>query len=556
MITPHTSRRLALGSILGGSISAGAVLGGAVVASAPASAQTSAGSSVTVATRRRIDRDTNIADMLAIGSDGGFDIARGVTLRVTGDLTAGAHQIFFGEGRVDLNASRVLCVRAEWWGARPDDAGYDSEPALRAALAAHLAVQLGQGDYFCGRTLVVDRHNARLWGVGRSYGARGTRLVVIGSRATVLFVGAEQAPRSVGDFIRGVDIRALELGRSLPADPPSDPASGAGVPTGLRARHVVNCVFETLRANEHGVGFAIHGAVRSAFIDCTASRALPSKQPEDDVFIGFDAAGFTEPFPGANASVYLIDCVATVGNALRLKASIGLRLVEGVADTFVTRFETSAIAQGIVVDGRRAALDAGRRRAAHANVHIVSPVLDGCIDGIVLRNLSEHALIDVSDCYVALSAAGRSAISVTECGGNISIAQGQLIGWPAVLARRDVAGIEVRGATGLAVSGTKLLSFTRPVDAERMTGFDLVVAINGQTGVSPSAAVTLKNCGGGYLRPAVQGVAGSYDGGVAVVAAVGPTTVDTGAIDARVVRGRVVTADGSPAAVVQGRAIV
>ncbi len=356
-----------------------------------------------------------------------FDIAAGATLTLTGDLIAGASRLFTGPGRVDLARSRIVAARPEWWGAVAGDPAIDSAPALHACLAAHPAMQLGVGDYHLATTLRIDRPNRRVWGIGRAKGFGGTRLLLHGGGGAVVLVGSETGPASVNDFLWGIDLRWLELGRT---SAPLRATGGPGDAVGLRIRHVVDSVFEGVRASEHAVGFSLTGAVRSFLRDCTAFRSVPGAA--GDTFTGFDMDGRVPPpaiATGANASLYLIDCAASIGGDPRLRVAAGCRLTGTLSDTFIDRFETTAIDVGILVDGRRDALTAAQRANGHVDLHIRGVVLDQCRDaGIRLTGLSDAALVDIVDPYVALSPAGTAAIDIADCGGGIDVSGGQLIG--------------------------------------------------------------------------------------------------------------------------------
>lgn len=494
-----------------------------------------------------IDADLTITEDVMFGAGALFHIAAGATLTLTGDMIAPARHIFEGRGRVDLSRSRLLAARPEWWGAIPDDAAVDCAPAIEACMAAHPATQLGLGDYHLHAALTVQRSNTRIWGIGRTNNFRGTRLLRSGGEGPVVLVGTEKAPRQINDFLRGIDMRWIELGRTRS---PATPASG-DPPAGLCIRHVLDCVFEGLRAHEHAVGYSVRGAVRTYLQDCTAFRSTSSETPATDIFIGFDLSGSAAAgTTGANASLFLVDCNARTGGNPPLARSVGLLMAGEIADSFVTRFETTSLADGIVIDGQADRLAAARQRAGHVDVNIQAPVLDQCSHaGITVANLSDYALLDIRDAYVALAPGNGTAIRIERCGGNIGVAGGQLIGWVAAAAGGDATGIALTDVAGVAIDGAKLLGFPRPIEARRARGFEIVVAINDPDRSSRAPAVRLVDCCTGYVRPRISGRERAYAGAIEIEGDARSLSIETAGIDpAAIAASAAVVAAGRPIA--------
>ena len=473
-----------------------------------------------------VDRDRMIAGVLTLRPGARLVIARGATLTLLGDLHAPAAAVFMGEGLVDLSRSRVLAVRPEWWGAAADDPAVDSVPAIEAALAAHPAVVLGLGDYHLRRTLVLDRPNRRLWGVGRTKDARGTRLLLGSGDGAVLRVGLERTPALVNDYLWGVDVRWLELGRS---------EAPHGRATGLEIRHVVDGRFEGLRANEHAIGVSLRGAVRTLMQDCAAFRSQFAGTGGEP-FVGFDLDGTHPPIPtGANASLYLVDCVTNAARPAGAPA-IGCRILGAFSDTFLIRFETNQLTHGVVVDG------AGQHgRYAQLDLHLDTPVLDQCAAaGIAISDLGETALVDISSPWIAVPATATAALGIVRSGGAVSVMGGQLV----ATGNGTPAGLLMDGAQGVTLTGVKMLDVVRPVVAHAATGFDLgFVALSARAG---EAAVSLAGCSHGTVRARLPGRAGGFATGIAADAACHALLIETVGLSAAAVPVRV--AAGSAAA--------
>ncbi len=442
---------------------------------------------------RKIVRSIAITESLTLRDGESFEIADGVTLTLKGDLDAPASRIFFGKGKVDMTESRVLYARPEWWGAVPNDPSTDCLAALEAAVAAHLWVQLGQGDYWLSRTWAVLHANRRIWGVGHVADAQGTRLVLRSDAHAVIAVGPDKEPGGINAFLRGVDMRWLVLARALP---PRGAANDTDMPTGLRVRHVLHCNFEGLLATEHNIGFDVKAAVRTFLRDCTAFRSLPGTV--SDVFVGFEMSGSSKGMAGVNASLFLLDCAATTGNNPLLKSSFGMRLTGTFADTIIVRFETVDVAYGIGIDGQRSLLPAGHQRSGHANLRVEAPILDRCSrSGISITNVSEYAAIEVTQPYVALSEAGGVAIHVKDCAGTIDITGGQLIGWVAAEAGTQSVGLDVARTQGLALSHMKMVGCLEPVVARDLTAFELQFSVSAMT---KPTDILLRNLSNGSIK--------------------------------------------------------
>ena len=507
-----------------------------------AGAQSSAADRVFARGNHMVSGDTTLTGSTRVESGARVTLAAGATLTIVGDFEAPTTTIFSGPGRVDLSRSRLLAVRPEWWGAVADDPRTDSHPGLTAALAAHPAIALGSGSYFISQTWEIDRSDRQIHGIGgRSKDLRATRIVLVGATGTVVRVGTERDPGGINASVTSIDMRRIELVRSLA------PRRTAVAATGLRLVHVLNSVFEDIRANEHEIGFSMSGVVHSFLRDCAAFRSI-TNGAADESFVGF---ALTEPAPttGANnASIYLIDCLASLGNAPKLSVSIGMQLQGAFADTHVIRLETSAMAQGIVVDGRATTLSRARQRSGHLNLLIDAPVLDGCgRTGISVSGLAAGAAVEVRSPYIALSATGSVAIAARQTQGAFDVIGGQAIGWPATDGGVAAIGLELDGATGVTATRIKLVGFARPVVARATQQFDLTVSIAAER-ASDNAAIALTGCGGGYVRALLTG---PHRVAVAADAASRNVTIDTAGHGAATV-----IVDGTPRIPGNGRVAI
>ena len=497
-----------------------------------------------------VDRDTTIHQTITLAPGTMFQIAAGATLTLLGDLVAPADQIFSGEGKIDLGKSRLLFARPEWWGAKVDDPSIDNAVPFNACTAAHTAMHLGPGDYHLSTGWTVDSSNRRIWGVGRTKDARSTRLLRHGARGSVLTVGQLFPPHTINEYARGLDIRWLELGRTEP--PSSLYGEESDWPVGLTVRHVLDARFEGLRANEHGIGYSIRGAVRTFFDDCAAFRSTGGTDRPDDLFVGFDLDGHRPPIPtGANASLYLLDCSVNQGGSPKLTGSVGCRLQGAMSDTFLVRFETTSLDVGIDVAGLADQMPSAARRNAQIDFVIDTPILDQCRKtGIRIAGLSDEAMLTIRAPYVGLSAGASSAIDVSGSGGAIAVDHGQLVGTFAPAA----SGIRLSAVNGFSCSGTILQAFASPIIADKAVAFDLVLLINSGPRRMPGNAITLSNCKSGYVRPRIVGA--GHETAVAADAGTRHVTVETAALPAPLNGPRLITRNGIPAVPIAGSTTV
>lgn len=485
----------------------------------------------------RVTQDMTVDGDLVLEPGARIDIAPGRILTVRGHFGAPVALVFIGTGTVDLNHGRTVAAYPEWWGATSDDSAADCLPAFTACLAAHPVMLLRAADYYLSDSFVVERAFIRIWGAGYrgAVSGQGTRLLVKSGTADVLRVGPASYPGAVNNFLQGVDIRWLELGRTAPVAP------GAA---GLRAQYLLHCHFEGLSARESSIGFAAQGVVRSYFHDCIAFRSLPGSTANAAyrgfLLSGVDAIGLA----GANGSIFLIDCNVSIGGSPAVSDPVGLLLEGGFADSFIDRFEATSLETGIRVDGQASRLgDAAI--AGHSNLHIRGAIIDQCGRlGIDLRNLSDHALVDIQDVYVAVAPGALAAIAGQDVHGASSIVGGQLIG------RSDSAvpgatGLSLHDCSGLDITALKIADFSQPVRLNRCGRVILRGQIHNPGRQSRQPAVILDTCGDLRIDCSISGRAGAFSDAVVVDRGKGGSvTLEAGMIDAPALTGTVVLLDG------------
>ncbi len=453
-----------------------------------------------------ITRDTVIRGDVSLDPGARFTLAAGATLKFLGHFEAPIGPVFSGPGRVELAEGRTLEAYPEWWGAQPES-GVDCIAAMEACHAAHPIMRLGPHSYYISRTLVIDRHSRHVRGSGQRWVGphTGSRIVLTGS-GDVMRIGSLRQPPTINDFLQGVMVSDLMLTRAGPAS-----GSGHDAPAGLRIRYTLFADVSRVWSTESINGFAIGGAVRTYLRDCTAFRSVKSGSP---VFRGFACDGLADiGAAGGNASIFLVDCNASIGGEPGLTESVGLLLDGAFADTFASNFETASMAVGIRLTGRASALSADKRRSGHVDVRILAPVIDQCTDvGIEVTDTSNHTLIDISDPYVAAGPAARAAMLFNGARGQTTVRGGQLIGWTS----RNAVGLFGNESEGLDFSGLKLMQFKAPVRLTKCRDLNVALAINQPDGGNNGPAVVLADCAETLVATRVKGAPRSFTAGISV----------------------------------------
>lgn len=485
-----------------------------------------------------VDEDLSVSGSVLVQPGARIVVAKGRTVTFKGDFQAPAEHVFIGTGRVDLNASRALVARAEWWGAVADDPQVDCLPALEAAIAAHGWVVLAPGDYHVSDTLRIAVPNRRVEGATGHVAGRTTitRLVLTRAGGDVVQVGPDRDPGGTGKFLPGIVLRLLELSRSVPTAAATSMEQGG--PAGLRVQYATACRFENLTSMEHATGYLLRGVVRSFLSNCSAFRSRSGAA--DDSFVGFLFDGSADfGLAGGNASLYVDECVASTGGNPRLGRSIGAYLPGAFSDIYLTRFEMAAMSDGIVVDGLAAAGDTRRTRTGNVNLHITAPILDAVSHaGLTLSRLAPYAVVDVIDPYVAPLPGSLASIYVHDGAGMTTITGGQLIGWYDAEQGGNAVGVHAVNAAGLTVRGLKILGHRRPFGMTGCRDFDVDVAIGNPHEVAAQAAVQLAACDRGSIRVRVTGADSAFPQGVRLDGQANQhISVDVTGIDPAAIRG-------------------
>lgn len=446
---------------------------------------------------------------------GVLETADGVTAHLDGPISAPPAEIFRnaagGHGRVRINPSATDVGRAEWWGARTNDAACDCQPALQAAVDACAIVQLLPGDYHLRATVRIQANGVVLRGASATQTDQGphanaTVLVVDHGAATGVQIGADAAaqPAALTEYVRLEDLTVRRAATIL------NPATGVvPAPTGVALRWCVNCHLTRVETLEHSIGFLLFGVVESYLRNCSALRSAEGARPENDAFVGF-YLDYAAPLAanGGIASLYLDHCRAfgSFGGATpRLSYSAGLRSDDGFVDVFITALETGLLQFGIDLNGR--AYDSGRGYRTE-DLIIDRCVLDTCaLAGVRLRTGDISTAATISNCYIAPGQDG-AAVVLENLGGSVSLTGNQYI------AASGGAGLRAANVNGLSSINNIYTAPLRPIALDGVTNFRLVDTIHLLSGANPNPAISLANCAGGKIDTIVNGPTGCCAAGV------------------------------------------
>lgn len=442
-------------------------------------------------------------------------IANGVTVTFQNGIQSIPQQIFncVGTGAVVFNVQFQSTGYPEWWGAVTNSPSADCLAAINACIIACPITQLQQADYYVSSAVQLTTPHRTIRGLMRSENdlgpGSGSRIWVKSSTSNVLFVGLASNPGSVNSFLRNTAVQYVELMRTSPPTPPS-PGNEINSPSGVLIQYTLYCDLSYVVANEHSIGFLENGAVRTKYENCDAFRSVNGTSSTNDIFWGFFQNGNASiGLAGGNGSTYYTDCSASVGGTPTLTSPIGLLLNFAPVDTFILRFETSALATGIQVVGSGG-------QFTDQDVHIVGCVLDAFqTAGVYLTGLGGYAAVSVIDTYCAPSASATLAsagISVNNCSGMLSLSNNQVD----CQNNPPVGGLLIQtSSTGVVTNGNMWNGSNRPVVISNSSNISLNDIINGpQVTGSAQAAIFLNSVVRSVIDTVIKGAVGAYPQGI------------------------------------------
>ena len=422
-----------------------------------------------------------------------------------------------------------IAGRPEWFGAVPDSPRHDCAAAIEACYALCPVTELAERDYHIARTLRLDRSWRTVRGVGGYATAvgEGTRIILSadaphGATDDVVHVGGVARAVSEAAMVTEIHLSNCTLLRAARCAP--HPSGDIGrYPTGLRVTFVLRCTFTAVAVLESSVGFHLAGVVYTKLDDCFARRREAGTGGGSDRWVGYYLNGHVSfGYAGGNASLYLNGCLAADQNPAHVDP-VALLAKGAFVDSFIDRFESARIATGM-----RFAVDGARGYSQTIDLHVRSPVLDGCsaIGIDIDLDATSSASIEILDPYIAAGGVGDAGIAVHDGAGLTTITGGQIHGD----FRRG--SIFLDRTFGVRVSGTKIHNSRRPVVVGEAGGLVLEPQILNYQHSSDSFAVDCARLTRSVVRPVILGASGpAFRGGVRLGSGcrfceVGTSTID------------------------------
>jgi len=400
--------------------------------------------------------------------------------------------------------------RAEWFGARADDADFDNVPAIQAALDLCPTVQLGAGIYHVRAGLRIERSGTRLLGAGITQTDQGenrgaTEIVCSNPSATILQIGSD-SQRQPGRLVETVQLQDFTVRRSVAPFIPSEGFAGA---IGIALRWCVNCHIDRVFSIDSARGWHFYGTIENYVRHCSALRGIAGTLAAKDFFIGFhldyDAPLGTN---GGNASLYF-DHVRAFGGygrgTPRMAYSAGLRTDGGWVDLFINALETGAVDYGIHGVG-----DGGSALSFRTEDLIVSNcVLDmSRLAGIQLESAGPNCAVQIANCYCAVAPSG-TAIVLFNLGGSVSLTGNQYI-----MGEHGGTALSAVAVSNLRSTGNICTRFRQAIYLERVSGFHIADTIQAVFTANDYPAIGLVDCTRGKIDTIITARPGAVTAGI------------------------------------------
>ena len=427
---------------------------------------------------------------------------------------------------VDSNTPNFYWVRVwdginaipEWFGAVTNSNSGGIPAANLAALQACVLLcpvtNLTVADYWISSAWKIITQYRTVRGATLSNGydtGTGTRVICTNAASNVIQVGPDSAPATTSDYYRNITVENLNARWGVSLTPPSSGNESTAVKAWL-VNYVLNCQIRNCTAWEPIIGFYLYGCVYTKFDDCAVFRSN-TYGGANDFFRGFWAQGAPPILAGGNPSIYINRCNVSTGGSPALVSPTGVFINANFSDIFIDDLETSAVANGIIVDG-----SGGASGASKIDLHIRNSVMDQCNgNGIEINALNAMAMVTINGGYIQINdtAASKYGIyihgSVNE--GSVSIGGGiQIISSVGT----SNTGIYISQQSNVKVDSTVIIEdFFKPVVIDGGSQrCDIRATINNpNTGNGTTAAVFINNAVECYIAPSVDGAASVFGQG-------------------------------------------
>jgi len=491
-----------------GADSTGATSCSTVFATADASGS---GSLVIPAGTYLVSTNVTFVTPVTMNSGAVLNIATGVTVTFTGGFQAGVYRVFniTGTGEVVFNWQNLTVGFPEWWGAAANQT-VNSYAGITASLKACKVTQLSSGTYLTDDTIKIIYANRVLRGTGENYvnAEEVTRLLITSGTINTLQVGPDNNPGGVANFLYGIVVENLYVGRNIA------PVISS-VCTGLIAKFTVSTQLNNVKSAEHIYSFQFIGTVGLIATDCKANRSAAGTGAGTDLWYGYYVNGLINVgFAGGNASIYLNYCSAGCNiTALQTNNSAGFYINGGFSDTFLESPETVTCNVGIIVEGDASTTNLG----SNLDLMIRNPVHDQFGTwGIYFNNINKFGSAIINSGYYGASATAQFGVYVNDCLGAVTIEAGQF-----VMANATTANaIAIDNSDGVIVDNAQILECSvQGVSLIDSDNCDIRPLVKNYSNSILAAVQLASNCTHNYIAPNLYGASALAALGVQLVGA-------------------------------------
>lgn len=463
-----------------------------------------------------ISQDTVINYDIMFLTGAVIKIINNATLTINGQIQSNINKIFnIVSGNIKINIDKNPFGYAEYFGAKMNDGTVDNKKAIEQCVKLFPTTFLQLGDYFCSDTVNINTSRRKLIGHSNyNLGERkSTRIIVNSSTKDTMFVGLEEKPSEIYDFLTNVTIKNIELGRSI-VPTPSSPGLEASSPKGLRVQYCYMCNFEFVRATENSIGFYITGTVYTHFKRCTSFRSLQGTTTNNDFYYGYFINGTTNiGLASGNASLYFTDCNSSLAGNPNLVDSVGFFVLGKSSDIFMLRSETTGVNTGILISGDES-------KDGNLDVHIINPIIDQFqLHGIFIQNIGKYGIVEISNSYCAPISSERDGycIRFNNFKGMANLTNNQGVLW-----QNGVAiGLWIENSTGIVCKNNSYLGAKRPIvilDSQNICIEDI---INNPVEKAIQGAIYCKGVSRSIIKPIIKGGANVFPQGIFFLDATG-----------------------------------
>jgi hypothetical protein len=430
-----------------------------------------------------ITANTTINANVAMLQGAIFNIATGVTLTITGDLSAPLTKIFniTGTGSVVLRVGQI--GYPEWWGCQTNNILLDCLPFLIACYTACSVTILQPVIYYTSAVWNLTISNRVVQGTIKPTDGNCCEIQVKSGSADVIYVGLLSDPGSINSFAQNITIRNVLCSRDQAVVPPTA-GSEATAPSGIKVRYLLYGLFEDCRQGGvygHSTALNVESIVKCDFTRVSAFRSANGASATNDIFwcLALFAAG-----PYYLESLNFTDCSGAYGNTLDV-SSIGIALSGAFTDISIQRPEYDLMTYGAFIN-----------QTSEGKPSIDSVITGGRFDqcrqfGFYVTAAESYSAIKIGDNYVEMnSAASGAAMEIASNGGIVSLNGNTCLGGGST-----ASGLVISGGSGgpsvVNSDGNTFTDFLNPIQISGAQNGRLNDTVHQTTQATAAAAITI-----------------------------------------------------------------